>query len=104
VRSKALSTRREFDRVLRGGQRGRSDELTAFVAPASGGISRLGLVVRGRGAVNRNRAKRRLREAFSRCGVPNKDVVVRAGVETNGLPFQELVERLRTALSQAGAM
>ncbi|MFA5787139.1 MAG: ribonuclease P protein component [Actinomycetota bacterium] len=57
-----------FRRVLRDGRRVRVDDLVVVAAPApcGCGVPRLGLVV-GRdigGAVQRNRAKRQLREAF----------------------------------------
>lgn len=64
--------------------------------------SRLGLAVRcKRGAVARNRLKRRLRAAFLQAGpVGGYDVVVRADDRLLGIEYSTLVEDLKMALDR----
>jgi ribonuclease P protein component len=67
-RTSRLLTKRHFDRVFREGRKVVRNGLVAWIAPAPAGTpdSRLGLSVGRRvgGAVQRNRVKRVLREAF----------------------------------------
>jgi ribonuclease P protein component len=58
------------------------------------------------GAVVRNRARRRLREAVRRAGAlrPGCDVVVVAGPGTTGMDFHDLVNRVVEGLRRAGAL
>ena len=103
-RPPSLSSKRDFQRVLRTGERRRTGCGTLFVAPAEDptASARLGLAVPARvgGAVVRNRIKRRLRASFASASVPGGiDVVVRARPEASWLPFQELEE---TFLSLGG--
>lgn len=69
--------------------------------------TRLGLRIRAAGparAVARNRAQRRLRQAFRTVAPPTGvDVVVYADRATNDKTFQELSKCLATALRTAGA-
>lgn len=68
--------------------------------PTDDGI-RLGLAVRAVGSVQRNRVKRRLREAFmavAREVATGADVVVRADERAAAIPFQELEKMARSAL------
>jgi ribonuclease P protein component len=101
-----LKTRAEFDRVFQRGQRLDGRLFTLVVAPNGGDEDRLGLAVSRRvgGSVQRNRAKRLLREAFRglrREGRGALDVVVLAKPElaTHGLceVRRELEQRLRRA-------
>jgi len=64
--------------------------------------SRLGLAVRcKRGAVARNRVKRRLRAAFLQAGpVDGYDVVVRADDRLVGIEYATLVADLKMALNR----
>jgi len=64
--------------------------------------SRLGLAVRcKRGAVARNRLKRRIRAAFRLVGPDGGyDVVVRADDRVLGTEYSRLVEDLRAALDR----
>jgi ribonuclease P protein component len=64
--------------------------------------SRLGLAVRSkRGAVARNRVKRRLRAAFLQAGsLGGYDVVVRADDRLLGMEYSALVDDLKTALDR----
>jgi ribonuclease P protein component len=59
------------------------------------------------GAVERNRAKRRLREALRRIGgsiPPGSDLMVVATSLTAEVEFQELVDSVRRSLGKAGAL
>lgn len=64
--------------------------------------SRLGLAVRcKRGAVARNRVKRRLRAAFLQAGsAGGYDVVVRADDRLLGMEYSALVDDLKMALDR----
>lgn len=99
-----LRSSKDHERVRRAGRRARRDGLTVFVAPAPepAAPARLGLAVRARRAVRRNRVKRRLRAAFGRCAPPaGIDVVVSASGELAEVDFQELVDHLCAALRAA---
>lgn len=96
-RPPSLSSKRDFERVLRTGSRRRTGCGTVFVAPAPEATraARLGLAVPAHvgGAVVRNRIKRRLRASFSSASVSaGVDVVVRAQTTASTIPFQELEE------------
>lgn len=96
--------RAEIGRVLAEGAPARAGALTVAVAPGRdrAGRSRLGLAVRtGRGAVVRNRVRRRLKEAFRAAGVPGRDVVVRADEAVLTVDFQELVNELTVLVRRA---
>jgi ribonuclease P protein component len=99
---KSLKRRQDFHRVRSGGRKGRSDGIVVFAAPSE--HTRLGLSVRTRqkGAVPRNRARRRIREAFRALGVRGFDVVVAAGEEATELDFRALVAHMEDALGAAG--
>jgi len=90
----------QFQRALREGRRSSLPGVVAYVSPSSAGL-RLGLSVRASGAVQRNRVKRRLREAF-RIAAPlapaGADIVVRADERASVTPFQELEELARRAV------
>jgi ribonuclease P protein component len=106
VRTKrTISSSREFERVYARGRRSRRGPLTIFAAPGESPAapSRLGLAVRISGAVPRNRARRRLREAF-RQGSPTMgvDVVIRGGAGVVDVDFSELVKAVRAGCSGVG--
>lgn len=90
-----LSRSGDFDRVIRRGRSHASRELVLYVFPRSGeGETRLGLSVSRKvgGAVQRNRVKRLLREAFAQeqNALPNgTDVVVVARQEAGPLAERE---------------
>jgi ribonuclease P protein component len=88
------------------GKRARRDGVTVVAAPSEALQGpRVGLVanVNRGGAVARNRARRRLREAI-RAAHPRlrSDIVVSGGPETIDMEFQELVTHVTEALTEAG--
>ena len=102
-RDRRLLTKREFDAVLRAPSlRLRRGSLVAAVRPSESAVARLGLIVAKRTlkrAVDRNRAKRVIRESFrQRRRFPPVDVVVRLAAPTVA---QADAERLFAALEDA---
>jgi ribonuclease P protein component len=104
-----LSRSADFDRVFRQGRSHAGRELVLYVFPRAdgteGGAARLGLSVSRKvgGAVQRNRVKRLLREAFELEGsrLPaGTDAVVVARHEANALAEREGLDGIRRALSE----
>ena len=99
-----LSRSAEFDRVFRQGRSHANRVLVLYGFPRPGeGEPRLGLSVSRRvgGAVERNRVKRLLREAFEQesARVPaGHDVVIVARPEARAVAERDGLEGLRTAL------
>ena len=98
-----LRTRAEFRRVRQEGRRRRVGGVTVVVA-AGGARSPLVGVLAGRsvgGAVRRNRAKRRLREALARAPLRgDRDYLVIAGEEVIRAPFGVLVGWVTEAVEE----
>ena len=101
-----LSRSADFDRVFRQGRSHGGRELVLYVFPRQGGEPpRLGLSVSRKvgGAVERNRVKRMLREAFAlESGrLPaGTDAVVVARPEAHALAEREGLEGVRSALAE----
>jgi ribonuclease P protein component len=104
-----LSRSADFDRVFRQGRSHAGRELVLYVFPrgdqTEGDAPRLGLSVSRKvgGAVQRNRVKRLLREAFDLEGsrLPaGTDAVVVARHEANALAEREGLAGIRRALGQ----
>ena len=98
----------DFERVYQQGQRHFARHMTLFFLPRAEGGSRIGFTV-GRvlgGAVERNRIKRRLREAVRRergrlgTGV---DVVVNPKKSVERAEFTEILEEFRRAFDAISA-
>ncbi len=96
---------RDFHRVRATGARGRSDGLTVWVVPGRPeSRSRVGLAPRSKRAVDRNRIRRRLREAWREIPASNgREIVVGADQNALEAEYQELVRHLKSALSRAEA-
>jgi ribonuclease P protein component len=94
-----------FRRVYREGRRVTIGGITVVSASGAAEGPRIG-VVAGKavgGAVERNRAKRRLRAALRRVGrVPDADAVVIASPRVNAASFAELVGWLDEAFGRTG--
>ena len=99
----SLRGRSDFQRVFRTGVRRHSGGVTVVTAPGNHGMVRVGIVAGRRvgGAVSRNRAKRRLREAVARVRLQDGvDHVVIASQEVNQVTFQRLVDWIAEAMSE----
>lgn len=94
---------KDFRRVRREGRRRRVAGVTVIGAPG-GAASPLVGIAAGRavgGAVQRNRAKRRLREAVARVSLRrDRDYVVVAGKEVLAASFQDVVDWVRQAMEE----
>lgn len=95
----SLTRAEEFRRVTRTGRRVTRDGLVINAIPAED--LRVGLAVRARGAVVRNRIKRRLRAAAAEGLAHPVHVVARADAGVASMPFQELVISFRQAAEGA---
>ena len=102
-----LSRSADFDRVFRQGRSHAGRELVLYVFPRGEAEDepRLGLSVSRKvgGAVERNRVKRLLREAFAAEGErlpPGTDAVVVARHEANALAEREGLAGMRRALGE----
>jgi ribonuclease P protein component len=101
-----LSRSADFDRAFRHGRSHAGRELVLYVFPRSDdGAPRLGLSVSRRvgGAVERNRVKRLLREAFALEGArlpAGSDAVVVARQDAKGLAEREGLQGIRQAVAE----
>ncbi|HLW48049.1 MAG TPA: ribonuclease P protein component [bacterium] len=107
ARRARLVTRADFSRVYREGRRYPGDILVLYVRPTEGG-RRVGVTAGRRlgGAVVRNRAKRRLREAFWRIEPRlqgHGDVVLVARTAAAAAPFEDIMCEME-ALCAAGRL
>jgi len=110
-RVQALSRRHRFTSqgsfgpILRSGSKFRGENLVLHALPAPAGASRLGIALSRRLvplAVERNRVKRVVREAFRRHGAKDSghDCVVALRAAVGSIPGRELMRELATLLDQ----
>ena len=97
----SLRGRSEFRKVRRIGRRCRVGGVEVIVAVGQPGLPRVAVVAGKKvgGAVDRNRAKRRLRAAIAQAPVRGgHDYVVIATREVVGIPFDDLLSWVREAV------
>ncbi len=98
----SLRGRADFRRVFRSGSRRRKGGVVVIVASGRPGPARVGVIAERKqvgGAVERNRAKRRLREALNLVALRDgHDYVVIGGREVLDAPFGMLETWLREAV------
>jgi ribonuclease P protein component len=106
-----LSHRRDFQQAYRLGRRYSDDSFVVYVLDREGAGLRIGVVVGRRhgGAVQRNRLRRRIREALRQLAPELRDgvdlvIIPRHGAGGEKRPFTEFVERLAALLSEAGVI
>jgi len=106
-RAARLRSRAEFTAVQSGGRRAPGKYLTLLGRPNSLGRDRLGIIASKRvgGAVERNRAKRRVRELFRRddtrpAGAAELDLVVIVRSDLVDAPFESVAADFRAALKK----
>jgi ribonuclease P protein component len=103
MRMPSLAAPRDFQRVLSQGRRTRSRGIQVSLMPhVSPQLpSRLGLSVRSARAVDRNRARRRLRAAVQGCVPPTGwDLVIGADRTAATMKFQELEASVCDAVAE----
>lgn len=95
-----LKKSRQFKRVVEGGDREKLETITVFKLPKKEGFTRIGISVsrKAGGSVERNRIKRRLREALRKNAslLPEKeDIVIIAGRKCLEADFEKIEEDVR---------
>lgn len=103
----SLTRREQFNRVFRHGKAAHGALTSVRVLPNSQDNSRLGLVVGKRvgGAVQRNRAKRLIREAIKVRALPaGWDVVVTARPGIHSAKYTDVEREARELLTRTGVL
>lgn len=109
-RSRRLTKDREFRAVYRAGAACRNEALVCLALAAGSEVTRAGVVASRKvgGAVDRNRAKRRLRAALHSLWreLPPRGwhLVLVATAATVALDYSRLVEILRRSLGELGVL
>ena len=102
--SASLSSRRDFRRVYRAGMKARADGVTVWAAPVAGSTpGRLGIAIRASvgTAVERNRARRRIRAIVRSAGSSDHDLIVGVDRAAARVSFQELEQHVGRAVAGA---
>ncbi len=97
LRFVSLRNRTDFQRVFRRGRRVRSPGITVLMLEGPSVVPRIGIVAGKKvgNAVNRNRAKRRLREAAYLADLrPQTDYILIAGPKCDEIVFRDLIEAI----------
>ncbi|HHY97381.1 MAG TPA: ribonuclease P protein component [Firmicutes bacterium] len=107
--TKRLSNRREFRQVLDHGHSCVDRLLVVYAHPAGGRAGKMGIIVSRKigGAVERNRVRRRVLEAFRQgIGSPKiyKDVVIIPRHRIKSAKFSEICASLAMLLAKCGAI
>lgn len=92
-----------FSSIYREGTRVRRGRITVIQSPHDGEAPAVGVVAAKRigGAVQRNRAKRRMREAAARVGLaPRTAYLIVAGDDLESTSFDQLVSWVGDAVSE----
>jgi ribonuclease P protein component len=100
----SLSSSRDFRRVYRAGRKARADGITVWAAPPAGsGPGRLGIAIRAAAgtAVERNRARRRIKAIVRGLAPVDHDLIVGADRAAALASFQKLEQHLNAALTAA---
>jgi len=103
-RAARIRRRGEFTGVFDGGVKRHGRLMSVFVLPTPGARARLGIAASKKigGSVERNLAKRRMREVFRTAGLPVAlDIVVIPRRELLKAPFESLREEFATLVDVA---
>ena len=103
----SLARREQFDSVFRRGKVSHGTFVSVRALPNGQETSRLGLVVGKRvgGAVQRNRTKRRIREAVNVRALPGGwDIVVTARPGIDSAKYADVEQELRGLLVRVGVL
>lgn len=100
TRAKRITSKKDFDKVFRRGARNIYSYVEIISLPNHGNMSRLGMAISGKtgNAVQRNRIKRNIREAFRTCkplSTKNIDMVVKARKDTVKASFCDIRDDFR---------
>jgi ribonuclease P protein component len=101
LRERVTVHSREIKQILDTCRPRRSSRVTVFLRPGSGRLA----VVAGKrvgGAVQRNRARRVLRAAWSEVGAPDRDAVLVARDAIVGAKTQDLLDEMRELMTGVG--
>lgn len=102
-RTSRLRRRAQFSGVFDGGRKRHGRLMTVVVLPVAGASARLGIAASRKigGAVERNFAKRRLREIFRQSTPPAADIVVIPRRELLTAPFESVRVELESLVDGA---
>lgn len=108
MRPASLKNRNEFDKVFKNGKRHNGELLTLIAAKGSGPL-KLGIIVNSKfgGAVERNRVKRKIREAFRSISDKfrdNPEIIIIPKGPAREAKTHEILTDLSTITHRAGIL